>query len=116
MRRLIPFLALTAVCAAVAMPAAAASFDCAKARKADEKAICANRDLNDQDVRVDQMYGITRHLVPMGGRDAIMDQQRAWLKARQTCGNNRACLKRSYDQRLDELNGVMDRVYKQGPF
>lgn len=116
MRRLI--LAPMAVFAltAVAPPAAGASFDCAKARKPDERAICANRDLNDQDVRVDQLYGITRHLVPMGGRDAIMDQQRAWLKARKTCGANRACLARSYDQRLGELNAVMERVYRQGPF
>lgn len=114
MRRLIPALVLAATCAAV--PAAAASFDCAKARKPDEKAICANRDLNDQDVRVDQLYGITRHLAPMGGRGAIMDDQRAWLKARQTCGANQACLKRGYDKRLGELNKVMDRVYSQGPF
>ena len=116
MRRPIPALALTAACVAFAMPAAAASFDCAKARKPDERAICAHRDLNDQDVRVDQLYGITRHLVPMSGRDAIMDQQRAWLKARQACGANHACLARSYDQRLRELNTVMDRVYQQGPF
>lgn len=116
MRRLIPAIALTAVCAAIAMPAAAASFDCRKARTADERAICADRALNDQDVRVDQLYGITRHLVPMGGRGAIMDDQRAWLKDRHTCGANRACLARSYDRRLAELNRVMDRVYRQGPF
>ena len=116
MRRLIPVLVLTAMSAALAMPAAAASFDCRKARTADEKAICANRDLNDQDVRVDQMYGVTRHLVPMGGRGAIMDDQRAWLQARKTCGSNQACLKRTYDKRLGELNKVMDRVYSQGPF
>ena len=115
MRRLIPALVLTVACAA-ALPATAASFDCRKARTADERAICANRDLNDQDVRVDQMYGITRRLVPMGGRDAIMDQQRAWLKARKACGGNQACLRRSYDRRLRELNTVMDRVYQQGPF
>lgn len=116
MRRLIPAIALTAVCAAIAMPAAAASFDCRKARTADERAICADRALNDQDVRVDQLYGITRHLVPMGGRGAIMDDQRAWLKDRHACGANRACLARSYDRRLAELNRVMDRVYRQGPF
>lgn len=116
MRLFIPAFVLAATCAAFAMPATAASFDCAKARKADEKAICANRGLNDQDVRVDQLYGITRHLVPMGGRDAIMDGQRAWLKARGSCGANRACLARSYDQRLRQLNTVMDRVYSQGPF
>jgi uncharacterized protein len=116
MRRLIPALVLAAACAAVAPPASAASFDCRKARTADEKAICANRDLNDQDVRMDQLYNITRHLVPMGGRDAIMDQQYRWLKARRTCGANQACLARSYNQRIAELNTVMDRVYHQGPF
>ncbi len=112
MRRLITALVL----AAAATPAAAASFDCGKARAADERAICANRALNDQDVRVDQLYGITRHLVPMGGRGAIMDDQRAWLKSRHACGANQACLARSYDRRLGELNQVMERVYRQGPF
>lgn len=113
MRRLIPFLVLAA---AAATPAAAASFDCNKARTADERVICANRALNDQDVRVDQLYAITRHLVPMGGRGAIMDDQRAWLKSRHACGANQACLARSYDRRLAELNRVMERVYRQGPF
>lgn len=116
MRRLIPASVLAAALAALALPAAAASFDCAKARKADERAICANRDLNDQDVRMDQLYAITRHLVPMGGRGAIMDDQRAWLKSRASCGANRACLARSYDNRIRQLNTVMDRVYQQGPF
>jgi uncharacterized protein len=113
MRRLITALLLVA---AAATPAAAASFDCGKARTADERAICADRALNDQDVRVDQLYGITRHLVPMGGRDAIIGDQRAWLKNRHACGANRACLARSYDRRLAELNRVMQRVYQQGPF
>lgn len=112
MRRLMIALLL----AAAATPAAAASFDCGKARAADERAICANRALNDQDVRVDQLYGITRHLVPMGGRDVIIGDQRAWLKRRHACGANQACLARSYDRRLLELNQVMERVYRQGPF
>jgi uncharacterized protein len=116
MRRLIPVLVLAATCATTALPAAAASFDCRKARAADEKAICAHRDLNDQDVRMDQLYGIIRHLVPMGGRGAIMDDQRVWLKARARCGANQACLRRSYDDRIRQLNTVMDRVYRQGPF
>ncbi|MDR6627694.1 lysozyme inhibitor LprI family protein [Caulobacter segnis] len=113
MRRLLTALVLAA---AAATPAAAASFDCGKARAADERAICANRALNDQDVRVDQLYGITRHLVPMGGRDAIIGDQRAWLRNRHACGGNQACLARSYDRRLVELNQVMERVYRQGPF
>lgn len=115
MRRLIPALVLTA-CVAGALPAAAASFDCRKARAPDEKAICANRDLNDQDVRMDQLYVITRHLVPMGGRDAIIGDQRAWLRDRKACGASTACLRRSYETRLRQLNTVMERVYSQGPF
>lgn len=114
MRLLISTLVLAAACAA--LPASAASFDCGKARAADERAICANRALNDQDVRVDQLYGITRHLVPMGGRDAIIGEQRAWLRSRHACGANTACLAKSYDRRLAELNRVMERVYQQGPF
>lgn len=116
MRSLISASVLAAALAAFALPAAAASFDCAKARKADERAICANRALNDQDVRMDQLYGITRHLVPMGGSGAIMDDQRAWLKSRAACGGARACLARRYDDRIRQLNTVMDRVYRQGPF
>src|SRR4051812_698483 len=45
MRRLIPALVMAATCAAVALPATAASFDCRKARTVDEKAICAERSL-----------------------------------------------------------------------
>ncbi|USQ96366.1 lysozyme inhibitor LprI family protein [Caulobacter sp. RL271] len=116
MRRPTAAFLLAMTFAAGALPAAAASFDCAKAHKADERAICANRALNDQDVRMDQLYGITRHLVPMGGRGAIMDDQRVWLKSRASCGANRACLARSYDDRIRQLNTVMDRVYRQGPF
>lgn len=116
MRRPTAAFLLALTFAGAALPAAAASFDCAKARRADERAICAHRDLNDQDVRMGQLYDITRHLVPMGGRGAIMDEQHAWLKARAGCGGDRACLARSYDSRIRQLNTVMDRVYRQGPF
>ncbi len=116
MRRLIPALVLAATCAAVAMPAAAASFDCRKARTADEKAICAERSLNDKDVRMDVLYGINRHTLAMGGRGALIDQQQEWLRDRRTCGANKACLNRAYDKRLGELENGMQRIYQQGPF
>ncbi|MFZ4605411.1 MAG: lysozyme inhibitor LprI family protein [Caulobacter sp.] len=97
--------------------ASAASFDCNKARTPDEKAICADRALNDQDVRMAQLYDIVRHLVAMGGRGAIMDDQTVWLKARRTCGANRACIGRAYTRRIAQLNSVLEtRVYPNGPF
>ncbi|VTL96972.1 Uncharacterized protein conserved in bacteria, putative lipoprotein [Pseudomonas aeruginosa] len=43
----------------------AASFDCEKATRADEKAICANRALNDQDVEMSVKYRFLRGLFAM---------------------------------------------------
>ncbi len=97
--------------------AGAASFDCNKARAPDEKAICNDRALNDQDVRMSLLYDITRRLVPMGSRDAIQDDQKAWLQNRRGCGADRACLARSYRSRVDALTAVLERrVYPNGPF
>jgi uncharacterized protein len=104
------FLALTATAAN------AASFDCDKARAPDEKAICADRALNDKDVRVSVLYDINRHTLAMGGRGALQDAQRQWLRDRRNCGSQRACLNRSYDRRLSDLNKSMERIYSNGPF
>ena len=111
-------LALPLVLAASLVPALAqaASFDCARARTADEKAICAYRPLNDKDVRMAQLYEINRKTLAMGGRGALEDRQRAWLRDRRTCGGKRVCLNRSYDQRLGELERGLDRIYRAGPF
>ena len=111
-------LVLALVLAASLAPALAqaASFDCAKARTADEKAICANRPLNDKDVRMAQLYEINRKTLAMGGRGALEDRQREWLRDRHTCGGRRVCLNRSYDQRLGELERGLDRIYRAGPF
>ena len=115
---LAPALVLAASLAPALAPALAqaASFDCAKARTADEKAICANRSLNDKDVRMAQLYEINRKTLAMGGRGALEDRQREWLRDRRTCGGRRVCLNRSYDQRLGELERGLDRIYRAGPF
>lgn len=114
MRRLIPVLALGLTF--VAGAASAASFNCAKARAPDEKAICAERALNDKDVRMNELYGINKRTLAMGGRGALMDQQQAWLRDRRTCGASKACLNRSYDRRLADLEKSMERIYRNAPF
>lgn len=101
-------------CAASA--ASAASFDCNKARTADEKAICANRTLNDKDVKLATLYDVIRPMLAMGGRGAVQDAQIAWLRARGACRADVACLNRSYDQRIAELNRELKRIYSRGPF
>ncbi len=99
-----------------ALPASAASFRCARAKLPDEKAICADRRLNDLDVEMAVRLEVIKHLVPMGTRGALMDDQQAWLVARHQCGADRNCLTRRYGDRLEEINGALERVYGKGPF
>ena len=122
--RLIPLaiavtLALGGISLGLALPTAAvaASFDCRRAGTTTERTICGNLGLNDRDVRMAQLYDIVRRLVPMGTRGAIMDRQTMWLRERNRCGGDRACIGQAYDRRIRELNRVLEeRVYPQGPF
>jgi uncharacterized protein len=116
MRLFLTALALTFAAGAAPSLAQAASFDCAKARAPDEKAICANLALNDKDVRMSVLYEINKRTLAMGGRGALEDGQRQWLRDRRGCGANRACLNRAYDTRLGDLERSMERIYRNGPF
>jgi uncharacterized protein len=113
MRLLLTALALTFV---TPLAAHAASFDCARARAPDEKAVCANTALNDKDVKMSVLYDVNRRTLAMGGRGALQDAQQQWLRDRRKCGANRACLNRAYDRRLGELERSMERIYRNGPF
>ena len=95
---------VTAFVVAAATPAAAASFDCSKAKTADEKAICASRTLSDLDVEMATLFRV-RMQIPMlmGARGDAGDQQVSWLAKRATCGANVTCLTAAYRQRITEL-------------
>lgn len=102
---------------AIAPAGHAASFDCEKAATADEKAICADRVLNDKDVTMALLYSIDRRFMGMGARGALMDDQSAWLKSRRACGAGRECLNALYDQRIGVLRIFIDeKVVTRGPF
>jgi uncharacterized protein len=55
-------------------PAGAASFDCSKAETADEKAVCVDRKLNDEDVEMAVLY---TQLKPLLGIRAPNTEQRS---------------------------------------
>ena len=97
-------------------PAEAASFDCAKAETRDEKAVCADRALNDQDVEMSVLYTQLKPLLGMGARGDMEDAQVAWLKRRAACSGDRACLGKAYEDRLLQLRGGFDALAKRGPF
>lgn len=102
--------------AAVWLPSQAASFDCSKAETADEKAVCADRQLNDDDVEMAVLYMQLKPLLGMGARGDMEDEQAAWLKRRAGCGSDRACLIKAYQDRVQQLRGGFEALAKRGPF
>jgi uncharacterized protein len=94
----------------------AASFDCAKADSADEKAICADRIMDDQDVEMSVLYNRLKQLIPMGARGDLESAQTTWLKRRGACGGDDACLSKAYADRLLQLRSAFDQLAARGPF
>ncbi len=89
----------------------AASFDCeTQTLKPDEKTICDVRVLNDADVRMVTTFDLLSGLLAMGARGTIQDQQTEWLKKRQACGADVACLTSSYQERQKELNDAYKQI------
>ena len=96
--------------------AQAASFDCTRARRADEVAICGNRSLEDADVKMSTTYTLVLQLVGMGMRGDLRDSQTAWLRERGRCGGSVSCIAQSYRARTQRLEAVFQTVVRQGPF
>lgn len=96
--------------------AQAASFDCTRARRADEVAICGNRALEDADVKMSTTYTLVLQLVGMGMRGDLRDSQTAWLRERGRCGGSVNCIAQSYRARTQRLEAVFQTVVRQGPF
>ncbi|HVY19567.1 MAG TPA: hypothetical protein VHA70_05750 [Bauldia sp.] len=87
----------------------AASFNCAKAKTPDEKAICASRALSELDVKMATLFGVRMKLpMLMGARGAAQDEQHQFLIDRGTCGADKACIGTVYQQRIDTLNLELD--------
>ena len=79
-----------------------ASFDCAKAESLTEKTICGSLDLAswDRSVALAFRQALARH--PEKEKD-IRGNQQAWLRERDGCGGNAACIDEHLWRRVDEL-------------
>lgn len=115
MRRLIIAAAMFA-CASPAFAETWGAINCAKAKAADEKAICASTDLVQRDAVMSTEYGVLKGLVGMGPRSMLMDDQRSWLAQRAKCGGDAACLEKSYDARMAVLEKGLQGIKSKGPF
>lgn len=66
-------------CGLVVTPAAAASFDCAKAETAVEKAICADADLSAADEAMAAAFSAARKALSKPASGVVLDNQRRWI-------------------------------------
>ena len=100
---------------ALEVPAESASFDCAKARLADERAVCASRELSEMDVEMAVRFETLAGLVPMGTRGDMGDEQRAFLTARRRCGGDTRLPAALYRARIAVLKNEYERLKSAGP-
>lgn len=83
-----------------------ASFDCAKASKPDEQAICANNDLAQKDGQLGATYKSLLPLVHGEKRQKLVESQRKWLGKRARCETDVSCLEKLYAQRQKALDAM----------
>lgn len=108
------------VCLATVPRAEAASFDCARAAKPAEFAICANPKLSELDVEMSTLYWVRMQLpMLMGARGAAQDEQRQFLVDRDACGATVSCIQSRYQARNAALRrtiqaGMQDYCVKAG--
>src|SRR5215470_18197060 len=96
----------TAVAMGRPAPAAAPSFDCAKAGNWAEKQICGNDELAALDAWFAPLYGQVAQRLTGKDLDALKAKRKAWLKARGDCkaeADGTACLKTRYQEFTADL-------------
>jgi uncharacterized protein len=79
----------------------ASSFDCSRANNKTEKAVCGDPQISLLDEKLGKLWHSTLASVP--DAKALKADQRQWLKSRNACGDQTACLRREYLMRLSEL-------------
>lgn len=105
-------LAAAILCAGAAFlpaPARAASFDCGRARAADEIAVCRSPTLSALDSEMGGLfYAYARVPMMMGGSGARRDDAQAFLARRRVCRADTACLAAAYRARIAALKRGID--------
>ena len=87
--------------------ASAASFNCKKARTNTERAICGNRAVSALDSEMASLYKQAQKL-SCRGKQAVRNDQLAFLGGRNGCGADVGCLRNAYNDRISELLQEID--------
>lgn len=114
MRAVLSFAALVLFGALTALPSQAASFDCAKAEKPDEVAVCENPQLSALDSQMAGLwYAYSKVPMLMGGSGARHDEAEAFLQTRSACAGDAQCLTQAYDERIKALETQIDSAMNE---
>ncbi len=109
-----PMLSLAAFAGAMllASPAQAASFDCGRARGADEVTICRTPALSALDSEMGGLwYAYSRVPMAMGGNGSRGDGAQEFLARRRACAGTIGCLTALYRRRNADLRrGIADAM------
>lgn len=93
--------------AAPAMAQKGPSFPCSKATTTTERTICAVPRLAAMDEALASAYrSAGASNIGAGAARALRDEQRKWLRARDACGADVACLEASYRARADDICSI----------
>lgn len=103
------FMLLSIFAVALTDPTTASAFDCRKASTPTEKAICADPELKRKDNQLSRDYALFRqHFSKSGNYDCLVAEQKKrqfeWLKERDACGADKACIAAAYDKRQNQLD------------
>ena len=86
------------------LAASAASFDCTRAASPAEKAICGDEGLSRLDSDLNSAF--INAMSAAANPGSLRSSQRDWLKRRNACGADTACLERVYQERLQRLQST----------
>lgn len=105
-------LLLAAFLALPGLAAAQPSFDCARARAWDERAICAQADLSELDRRIAAAWRTLTERAQAEERARLQGEQRAWLAERRACEGPvareaQSCLRRMLRARARDLEAAV---------
>lgn len=92
--------------AVASLSAGAAGFDCDRATRAAERAICENADLSAMDSHQVGLYAGLLEVLPPDTGARLRATQRAFLAERNGCNANVPCLQSAYLFRFHELCGI----------
>lgn len=81
----------------------AQALDCRNARQATEQTICDNSELLDLDDEMEKYYDELLDIAPARELRQIENEHRAFLRERNRCGTDVACIREVYDDYIDDL-------------